>query len=150
MPFLVTSVVILCVLALGCVASDSGMDEGLLPVTLPNGAQFFVEIADTDHLREEGLMHRNHLPRDRGMLFVFTHEKIWPFWMKNTLIPLDVLWLDAEGVIVDVAEHMQPCITTPCPLYYPIHVSSFALEISAGRYAEENLHLGMVLTFSVS
>ena len=138
---------ILCVLALGCMGVASDEHEDLLPVTLPNGTKFFVEVADTDHSREQGLMHRDHLPRDSGMLFVFEHEQIWAFWMKNTLIPLDVVWLDAEGVIVDVAEHMKPCMTMPCTHYRPDHVSSFALEIPAGRYAEEGLQVGMRLIF---
>ena len=94
-------------------------------------------------------MNRDHLADDRGMLFVFDREQIWAFWMKNTLIPLDVVWLDAEGYIVDVAEGMQPCEATPCPLYHPENVSSFALEIAAGRYAEEDLQPGMRLIFSL-
>ena len=140
---------LLCLAAMGCLGGGVETDgsEDLLPVTLPNGTKIFAEVADTNHLREQGLMNRDHLPRDRGMLFVFEHEQIWAFWMKNTLIPLDVLWLDAEGRIVDVAEGMQPCETTPCPLYHPNHGSSFALEIAAGRYAEEGLATGMRLSF---
>ena len=116
--------VLLCFVALGCVGVDTDEAEGLLPVSLPNGTKFLVEVADTDHLREQGLMNRDHLADDRGMLFVFDREQIWAFWMKNTLIPLDVVWLDAEGYIVDVAEGMQPCEATPCPLYHPDNVSS--------------------------
>ena len=129
----------------GGIESDATQD--LLPVTLPNGTKFLVEVADTNHLREQGLMRRNHLLGDRGMLFVFEREQIWAFWMKHTLIPLDVVWLNSDGRIVDVAEHMQPCVETPCPLYHPEHASSFALEIPAGRYAEEGLQPGMQLTF---
>ncbi len=147
----ITLVSLLCVAAVGCFGGGVETDETeeLLPVTLPNGTKFFVEVADTDQLREQGLMHRDHLASDRGMLFVFEREQIWAFWMKNTLIPLDVVWLDAEGRIVDVAEGMQPCETTPCPLYHPDHVSSFALEIAAGRYAEEGLQPGMTLSFPI-
>ena len=143
-------VALLCVAAVGCFGGGVETDENgdLLPITLPNGTKFFVEVADTDQLREQGLMHRDHLAKDRGMRFVFEHEQIWAFWMKNTLIPLDVLWLDAEGRIVDVAEGMQPCEATPCPLYHPDQASSFALEIAAGRYAEEKLQLGMRLSFA--
>ena len=128
-------VALLCVAAVGCFGGGAETDENedLLPVTLPNGTKFLVEVADTDQLREQGLMHRDHLASDRGMLFVFEREQIWAFWMKNTLIPLDVVWLNAEGLIVDVAEGMQPCEATPCPLYHPDHVSSFALEIATGR-----------------
>ena len=140
--------VLLCAVTLGCFGGvETDEREDLLPVILPNGTTFFVEVANTDHSREQGLMNRKNLPRDHGMLFIFEHEQIWAFWMKNTLIPLDVVWLDAEGRIVDVAEHMQPCVAEPCPLYRPAHVSSYALEIAAGRYAEEGLQLGMQLTF---
>ncbi|HIC05171.1 MAG TPA: DUF192 domain-containing protein [Nitrospirales bacterium] len=142
-------VALLCLAAVGCFGGGAETDENndLLPVTLPNGTKFLVEVADTDHLREQGLMHREHLPRDRGMLFVFEREQLWAFWMKNTLISLDVVWLDADGLIVDVAEGMQPCEAAPCRLYHPNKVSSFALEIVAGRYAEEGLKPGMRLSF---
>ena len=150
LPLFTPLLTLLCLVVVGCLGGEVETDESedLLPVILPNGTKFLVEVADTNHLREQGLMNRDHLARDRGMLFVFEREQIWAFWMKNTLIPLDVVWLDAEGLIVDVAEGMQPCEATPCPLYHPDHLSSFALEIAAGRYAEEGLKLGMRLSFS--
>ncbi len=146
--FLLTT--LLLIFGFGCIGDlqeEHKNQENLVSVALPNGTKFLVEIANTDQLREQGLMHRDHLPPDRGMLFVFEREQIWAFWMKNTLIPLDVIWMDSNGRIVDVAENMQPCKTAPCPLYYPTHVSLFALEISAGRYAEEGLQVGMKLVF---
>ncbi len=144
---LVSFLVILSVAVTSCVGVGPDENGELLPVTLPNGTKFLVEVANTDASREQGLMHRDHLPDDRGMLFVFESEDIWSFWMKNTLIPLDVVWLDGDGRIVDVAEGMQPCKTVPCPLYHPEQLSSFALEIGAGRYQEEGLQSGMILEF---
>ena len=64
---------------------------GLVQITLPGGAIIQAELADTPQKRATGLMYREHLDADRGMLFTFTQAQAWVFWMKNTKIPLDLI-----------------------------------------------------------
>jgi hypothetical protein len=76
-------------------------------------AGFAVEIADTDETRALGLMHRESMPRFSGMLFVFDRPQRAVFWMENTLIPLDMLFIDAEGVVRTVHSMARPLDRTP-------------------------------------
>lgn len=66
-----------------------------------------VEIADTDRSRVQGLMHRKNIPEGTGMLFVFDHDQILTFWMKNTLVPLSIAYISSEGKIIDIFD-MEP------------------------------------------
>jgi uncharacterized membrane protein (UPF0127 family) len=77
---------------------------------------FSIEIADTFASRQQGLMNRSSLQQDAGMLFVFDTPGSYGFWMKNTLIPLDIIWMDENFVVVDTAT-MTPCTADPCPTY---------------------------------
>lgn len=89
---------------------------------------FALEIADTPQLRTQWLMYRTLLPTDQWMLFVFPQEDMYDFWMKNTLIPLDMIWMDASYTILDIQE-ATPCIQDPCPLYRAKQRSRYVLEL---------------------
>tara|TARA_A100001015_G_C14753034_1_gene618369 strand:+ start:295 stop:690 length:396 start_codon:yes stop_codon:yes gene_type:complete len=93
---------------------------------------FKVELANTDKLRRKGLMYRLKLPRDHGMLFQFENEKKHTFWMKNTWIPLDIIWINKEMRIVDIKSNVQTCYIDPCPTYTPKEKALYVLEINAG------------------
>jgi Raf kinase inhibitor-like YbhB/YbcL family protein len=82
--------------------------------------------------RREGLMNRRQLAADRGMLFVFSRDGSHPFWMLNTLIPLDLIWLDAEGRVVHVVRDAQPCPRN-CPRFFSPLPARFVFEINAGQ-----------------
>lgn len=102
-----------------------------LAITTPHGvAHFTVEIADTYQTREIGLMCRTHLAPDRGMLFDFKRTQTVAFWMKNTLIPLDMVFIAEDGRIVSIARRAAPMDETPIPSAGPI---LGVLEIAAGR-----------------
>ena len=90
-----------------------------------------VEIAITAEQMEYGLMFRKTLPKERGMLFIFEEEKPLSFWMKNTLVPLDVLYFNANGTFVS-ASTMEPCTEDPCPEYPSEGPAKYALEVVAG------------------
>jgi uncharacterized membrane protein (UPF0127 family) len=75
-------------------------------------------------------MNRTSLSSQSGMLFIFDHEAIYPFWMKNTLIPLDMIWLDKNKNVVDVIT-AQPCSEDPCQIYTPKKESLYVLELNA-------------------
>lgn len=103
------------------------------------GQRYNVEIAATQQALQKGLMFREHLPRDRGMLFIFDQEYPLAFWMKNTRIPLDILYFNREGILVDQKRHVPPCKADPCPTYQSASPAQYVLELNAGE--AERLHL---------
>ena len=78
-------------------------------------ARFSVEIADTDATRAQGLMHRESLPRSAGMLFIYDRPTTASFWMMNTLIPLDMIFMDDTGLVTRVHHMARPRDLTPIP-----------------------------------
>lgn len=108
------------------------------------GEPLFVETAQTDAERERGLMFREHLPADQGMLFVFPISQIQSFWMRNTFIPLDIAFINSEGVIVDV-QHMKP--VDESILYTSRAPALYALEVNAGWFAQHNIQIGDRVNF---
>ena len=97
-----------------------------------------VEIADTDAERQTGLWGRPTLAEDAGMLFVFDQEQPLSFWMKDTLIPLSIAYISAEGRIVDIQD-MPPLDETPHPSAEP---AQYALEVNQGFFAERGVAVG--------
>lgn len=117
-----------------------------------NSTCFFVKLAKTEAEREEGLMSRNKLDEDKGMLFIFDKEEIYPFWMKNTLIPLDMIWLDNDKKIVFIAENVQPCspkLKDACPSIIPKSKAKYVLEINAGMFKKTGAMVGNVANFEL-
>jgi hypothetical protein len=99
------------------------------------GTSLRVAVADTGALRARGLMDVTDLGELDGMLFVFPADTAGGFWMKNTLIPLDIWFFDAAGAFVD-AFAMEPCEVDPCPVYEPSAAYRCAVETPAGSQAE--------------
>ena len=117
--------------------------EPLLIATHHGAVRLTVEIADTDRTREIGLMCRTHLASDRGMLFDFKQpQSDIAFWMKNTLIPLDMVFIAADGRVVSVARDAKPLDQTPIPAS---GVILGVLEIAGGRAAALNIEPGDVV-----
>jgi uncharacterized membrane protein (UPF0127 family) len=92
-----------------------------------------VEVADDDEERQLGLMNRESLPADAGMLFVFEEDSSGGFWMKNTLIPLSIAFADAGGTILRILD-MLPCEADPCEIYDPGVFYRSALEVNQGAF----------------
>ncbi len=99
-----------------------------------------VEIADEPSEQARGLMHRTALAENRGMLFVFRKEERLSFWMKNTLIPLSVAFMDSEGRIVDIQD-MKPLDDDP-PHYVSAEPARYALEVNKGFFEENGVEVG--------
>lgn len=99
----------------------------------PTGATLSLEVRRSLQERAVGMMGRDRLPEGTGMLFVFEEDDRHSFWMYGCLIPLDIVWLDAAGVVVDVAESVPPCPEHPCPNYEPDRPARYVIEVGAGR-----------------
>ena len=111
----------------------------------PDGTRIVLELAISDQERERGLMYRDLLAANSGMLFLFAGDEAWPFWMKNTFIPLDLVWLDPAGTVVDVRAAVQPCRSDPCPSYRPVAKARAVLEVNAGFASAHGITRGSVL-----
>lgn len=105
-----------------------------------------VELALTDTQRARGLMFRQVLPKERGMLFIYESEKPLSFWMKNTLIPLDIVYFNGSGAYVS-SSTMEPCLDDPCPGYPSGAPSKYALEVVAGFVQQVGVGEGWKLAF---
>ncbi len=101
-----------------------------------------VQTATTEEQLKEGLKHRSFLPEHEGMLFIFQKNGRYDFWMQDTLIPLDILWLDENRNVIDIASKVPPCITNPCPTYGPSQPSRYVLEVNAGVAERLKIKIG--------
>jgi uncharacterized membrane protein (UPF0127 family) len=119
-------------------------------VVFPDKTRVRVEIADTEAERSRGLMFRERLAEGDGMIFIFEEAGFYPFWMKNTLIPLDMLWLDRSGRVLSIAHAVPPCKADPCPTYPPEPGTQalYVVEVVAGFAKKHNVKAGDVLTLN--
>jgi hypothetical protein len=130
-------VVVMAMLALaGCDAGE--------PYVEVEGQRFVVQIADDDPTRARGLMFVDQMPDDEGMLFIFPEERPRSFWMKNTRIPLDIIYIDRDFEIVSISADTPPCRsrTRRCPNYPSEGPAQFVLEINGGLAAEYGIEAG--------
>ncbi len=120
--------------------------EGIaLPSVCVDNSCVVVEVADTPAERQWGLMNRSKLAEDAGMIFVFEEMGIHSFWMKNTLIPLDVIWIGDNLHVMEV-QSMSPCAQDPCPLYTPAWPAKYVLEVNAGWAEKKGIGPGELVT----
>jgi uncharacterized membrane protein (UPF0127 family) len=130
-------VLLLALCCTSCIAQE--------PYVRLKGERFTVEIADSSEKQQLGLMFRDSMPRDHGMLFIFPNEAMRSFWMKNTRIPLDIIYFDQELRLVSVAKDARPCRTQQCPRYRSAGPAKFVLELNAGLADELGLDAGDTL-----
>jgi uncharacterized membrane protein (UPF0127 family) len=127
-------------LAAGCA---SGRDSWIEVA----GKRYAVEIADTDAERAQGLMFRDELAADHGMLFLHDREEPLAYWMKNTRIPLDILYFDTGRRLVAQQRDVPPCtLGDACPPYPSNAPARYVLELNAGQAAQLKLETGAELT----
>ncbi|MFV1593364.1 DUF192 domain-containing protein [Phaeobacter sp. JH20_36] len=131
----------------GAVQSEETCRPDLVSLRGPWGqAQFTVEIADTIETRAQGLMHRPHMARGSGMLFVYEMPQRASFWMKNTLIPLDMLFVDSSGTVRHIHHRAIPGDLTPIPGGDNVYA---VLEINGGLAALYGISVGTLLRHEV-
>ena len=116
-------------------------------VIFPDNFVVSVEIAADEEMRAQGLMYRDHIDPGKGMLFVFPQDGVTSFWMKNTRIPLDMIWIDSNRKIAGMRENVPPCHVENCPSYGPGVVARYVLEVGAGEAAKHGLKVGDPLQF---
>lgn len=107
----------------------------------------YVELAKTQNQRNRGLMFRRHLAQDRGMLFVFTQDHFWSFWMKNTYIPLDIIWMDKDRKVVDIVKGVRPIRQENPPSFSPAFPARYVLEANAGFVEKNKIKIGDEVVF---
>src|SRR5919106_1816094 len=105
-------------------------------------AHVFVEVPDDREEFARGLMFRSHLRWNAGMLFAFYEEEPRRFWMKNTLIPLDMIFVDSSSKIIDIKENVPPCKQEECPTYPSREPAQYVLEVNAGFVQEKGIRIG--------
>lgn len=125
------------------VAACSAGEDRLELNTSTGTYAFSIEIADSDSERARGLMFRQQLAPDAGMLFDFGEERPVAFWMQNTFIPLDMIFISADGVVKTIHEMAIPQDTTAIPSGVPVR---FVFEIPGGRAKEIGLAVGDTLS----
>jgi len=124
------------VILVGCKSQNTVIiDNGIEKI------QVNVEIADTPAERTKGLMFRQFLEEDSGMLFIFENEDYYGFWMKNTLIPLDMIFISESLEIVDI-KHAIPCTEDPCGNYVPTRPAKYVLEVNSEFTTGHNIIIG--------
>jgi uncharacterized membrane protein (UPF0127 family) len=106
------------------------------------GSCINAELATTPKERNIGLMNRTSIPENTGMLFIFDKEGIYKFWMKNAVIPLDIIWLDENGKIIYIEKNARPCYVPSCPLFGPESSSKYTLEVNGGYTERHKINVG--------
>jgi len=109
---------------------------------------FDIEIAETEDQRAQGLMYRELLALNAGMLFIFEAEGIQRVWMKNTLIALDVIFLSNKGKVVSILQYLKPCKRPVCEIYTSKVSAKYMLEVNAGVVKKAGLMIGQQSVFS--
>lgn len=121
--------------------------EGTLDIQDSTGqlvARLDIEIADDDYARERGLMYRTWLPEQAGMFFIFDKEEYRSFWMKNTRLSLDILFIDAAGTINTIHAYTIPYAEASLPSKAP---ARFVLEVNAGFCDNHGIREGMQVSW---
>lgn len=141
MPSIRISLLLLMSLISGCASAGSWVELG--------GQRYKVEVADDDAERARGLMFRDQLAADSGMIFLHDREEPQAYWMKNTKIALDILYFDSARKLVAQQRDVPPCSAgNACPPYPSNAPARYVLELNAGEAAKLKLKNGAELTFS--
>jgi len=134
-------------------AQDAASDYAITPMATSwvelHGHRYAIEIAQTNAQRARGLMFRDHLADNRGMLFIHDAEEPLAYWMKNTLIALDIFYFDSKRRLVSVSKRTPPCtLGDNCPPYLSDGPALYVLELNAGVADRLHVQKGDRLTFA--
>ncbi|MBL8297260.1 MAG: DUF192 domain-containing protein [Rhodanobacteraceae bacterium] len=135
------------VTAFGLAVGSVNASAQAISYVVLKGKTFYVELAENDEQHARGLMFREQMAPDRGMFFIFGAEFMQAFWMKNTLIPLDMLYFDQKLRLVSAQTNVPPCKADPCPSYPSSGPAQYVLELNAGTADKLGVKPGDVLEF---
>ena len=128
-------------------AKEASLQTKMIKVSSGERAtKLIVQVADTQGKIEKGLMFVEKLPENEGMLFVFPEKTYGGFWMKNTLIPLSIAFLDLDGRILKILD-MVPCKEDTCPIYDPELSYHYAIEVNLGWFEKNQIKEGDFVKF---
>jgi uncharacterized protein len=139
-----TTILLLALLLAACGGEEERSGPQVLIDTGDEQVSVQVEIADDDEERRVGLMHRESLEEEEGMLFLFPVAHRGGFWMKDTLIPLSIAFVDSDGRILRILD-MTPCRADPCRIYDPGVAYRSALEVNRGTFSRWGVEEGDLL-----
>ena len=142
--------VVLALALAGCSSATKLEDLNATVVMLPNGKRIMAETMRTEDEMARGMMFRDALPKDRGMLFVHAREIKQPYWMFNCKIPLDIIWMNKNRQVVEISLNTPPCTSTnpnDCPSYGGHENAQYVLELNGGAAIEYKIAAGSQLTF---
>lgn len=111
---------------------------------------FNVEVVSDQEELSKGLMFRDSLNKNSGMLFVFPEEDFYSFWMKNTLIPLDIIWINSDKEVVFIKKNVQPCLENSCESFTSNEKALYVLELNSGIANEIGLEVGDNVKFKIN
>ena len=143
-PFVLIFFIILSIILLITSIKKTIQTQSLSTLTIRTPTQTHtinIEIVDSPRKRAQGLMYRTSLEQNTGMLFVFPHEQQQTFWMKNTLIPLDIIFINKNLEITEIVT-ANPCYKDPCTRYTSYFPAQYVLELNAGFSQRNNLSQG--------
>ncbi len=109
-----------------------------------------VEVVRKQEELHRGLQFRESLGADSGMLFIFQTSRPYAFWMKDTLIPLDMIWIDEAKRVVHIEDDVPPCTADPCLQYMPAGAALYVLEVNAGYVQKIGLQVGDTAEFRLN
>ena len=112
--------------------------------------RFLVELATTPDQRARGMMFRQNMDEDKGMLFIFDEEEVQPFWMKNTYIYLDIIWIDRSRKVVFISRNTPPCTEEPYHSINPGKKAMYVLELRGGTADKIGLDVGDELILDIN
>ena len=127
-----------------CACTSSAAPQVIIHPKQGESVQVTIEIADTPEKRSFGLMYRKDLPESHGMLFLFPREEPLSFWMKNTPLPLDIIFISSSRTIVSIAQHTTPFSEHPIPSGAP---AQFVLEVNGGFCQRHHIVVGDQMDF---
>ena len=116
--------------------------SSLLEISI-KGNTYFVEVADTPQKAQKGLMYKKSIPQNQGMLFVFPYPSIVQMWMKNTYIPLDMIFMNSQNQVICLHKNALPLDESIISCPYP---AQKVLELNAGEIQDKQIQLGDILT----
>jgi uncharacterized membrane protein (UPF0127 family) len=142
--FVPALVVLVALAASGCREAGAAPEDATWAIAMtPSGEEFTLELADTPRKQRLGYMFRERIGPREGMLFLFDDVDTHSIWMKNCVVPLDILWLDEGFRVLHQVRDARPCPPAgPCPSMVPPMTSRYVLELSAGAAASASIENG--------